>query len=99
VLTVKESPASAPTGTNGTFRVQFIPLSSCTLTRTYVTGATPGPPPTPNSPVASKTFAVGADGWSPSIAWGEAAQAGTYTITADCDGEGHSSAGIQFTWK
>lgn len=99
VLTVNESPPSAPAGTNGTFRVQFIPASNCTLTRTYVPGATPGPPPTPKSPVTSVAFSVGSDGWSPPIAWGQNAQAGTYTIIATCDEGAQPSATVTFTWK
>jgi len=99
VLTVTEKPPALPAGTNATFRVQFIPASSCTLTRNYIPGTTPGPPPTPRSPVSSVAFSVGADGWSPPIAWGQAAQAGTYTITANCDGTAESSATVTFTWN
>jgi hypothetical protein len=98
VVTVAQNPPVLPAGTNATFRVQFIPASKCTLTRTYIPGATPGPSPTPKSPVTSVAFTVGSDGWSPSIAWGQNAQAGTYNITATCDGAAESSTTISFTW-
>ena len=99
VLNVTEKPPALPAGTNATFRVQYIPASSCTLTRNYIPGTTRGPPPTPRSPVSSVAFTVGADGWSPPIAWGQTAQAGTYTITANCDGTAESSATVTFTWN
>jgi hypothetical protein len=98
LLTVAQNPPVLPIGTNATFRVQFIPASRCSLTRNYIPGATPGLPPTPKSPVTSVAFTVGSDGWSPSIAWGQNAQAGTYNITATCDGAAESSTTISVTW-
>lgn len=99
VLTVSQNPPVVLAGTNATFRVQFIPASKCTLTRTYLPGATSGPPPTPRTPVTSVAFTVAADGWSTPIAWGQNAQAGTYNVTATCDGATQSSATISVTWN
>jgi hypothetical protein len=99
VLTVKENPPKLPTGTNATFHVQFTPGSQCTLTRVFVPGATPGPTPTPKTPVSSVTFTVGSNGLTPPIAWGQTAWPGTYSITAACSGSTQPSDAIVFTWE
>jgi hypothetical protein len=63
-----------------------------------VPGFTPAPQPTPNSPVSSLSFTIGSGG-SATIAWGETAQAGTYSITALCTGSTQPSAPVTFTWS
>jgi len=98
LLAVKEQPPSLQVGKNATFVVQFTPGATCTLTRTFVPGFTPAPQPTPNSPVSSLSFTIGSGG-SATIAWGETAQAGTYSITALCTGSTQPSAPVTFTWS
>jgi hypothetical protein len=97
LLAVKEKPPTLPAGKNATFVVQFLPGSTCTLTRTFVPGSTPAPAPTPNSPVSSLSFIIGAGG-SMTIAWGENAQVGTYTISATCTGSTQTSPPVTFSW-
>jgi hypothetical protein len=97
ILAVKQQPPTLPTGKNATFVIKFVPGSTCTLTRTFVPGSTPAPAPTPMSPVSSLSFAIGADG-STTIAWGENAQVGTYTISATCTGSTQTSAPVTFSW-
>jgi hypothetical protein len=98
VLTVQETPPTLPTGKNATFHVQFTPGSQCTLTRIFLPGATPGPTPTPKTPVSSVSFTVGTDGLTPPIAWGQTAWPGTYSITATCSGSVQPSEALIFTW-
>jgi hypothetical protein len=98
LLAVKEQPPSLQIGKNATFVVQFTPGATCTLTRTFVPGFTPAPPPTPKSSVSSLSFTIGTGG-SATIAWGETAEAGTYSITAICTGSTRPSAPVTFTWS
>ena len=97
LLAVKEQPPTLPFGKNATFVIQFVPGSTCTLTRTFVPGSTAAPGPTPKSPVSSLSFIIGASG-STTIAWGENAQVGTYTINATCTGSTLTSAPVTFSW-
>jgi hypothetical protein len=98
VLTVKEQPPTLAIGKNATFTIRFVPGATCTLTRTFVPGFTAAPSQAPKSPVSSLAFPVGADG-SATIAWGETAQVGTYSISATCTGSPQSSAPVTVSWN
>jgi hypothetical protein len=98
VLTVKEQPPTLAIGKNATFTIRFVPGATCTLTRTFVPGFTAAPQQSPRSPVSSLAFPVGADG-SATIAWGETAQTGTYSISATCTGSLQASAPVTVSWN
>ena len=85
-------------GTNVTFTVTYLPNSPCTLTRTYVSGATP---PTPTPAPATWNLTTNASGVATNANRGGNVVS-TYAFVATCTPSGGSpstSAPFNFTWK